>query len=298
MRKKSSLLDNHESHLSIKIIDLDKKNGIVMFTFPPHTSHKFHPLDRTVFSPLKKYYNKVCNEWLLQHPGSPLTIYNVAECFGKAYPLAFTPTNIQNGFKVSGIWPLNENIFGDDEFLSSYVTDRPLDENAHTDIETSKNTSTSANTPINISNINLRPIINTDTNIQADIALSEPSTSSAGNQPGGGISELLKSPEMVRPFPAAPPRRNIKAKNRRGKTRVLTDTPEKQELDLLAEKKRQKAVTKTKKTVKRKVLNKDNISSTEDETDLILEIDGSGDGVNDENICVGCGENYFGTSSN
>lgn len=124
------ILDNHESHLSINIIDLAIENGIVMLTFPPHTSHKLQPLDRTVFGPLKKYYDKACNEWLLQHPGSPLTIYHVAECFGKAYPLAFTPSNIQSGFKVSGIWPVNENIFGDDEFPSSYVTDRILDDNA------------------------------------------------------------------------------------------------------------------------------------------------------------------------
>ncbi|CAK1592219.1 unnamed protein product [Parnassius mnemosyne] len=104
------ILDNHESHISIKIIELAKNNGIVMFTFPPHTSHKLQPLDRTVFGPLKKYYNKACNDWLLQHPGTPLTIYNVAECFGTAFPLAFTPSNIQNGFKVARIWPFNDNI--------------------------------------------------------------------------------------------------------------------------------------------------------------------------------------------
>lgn len=287
------ILDNHESHLSIKIIDLAKKNGIVMFTFPPHTSHKLQPLDRTVFGPLKKYYNKACNEWLLQHPGSPLTIYHVAECFGKAYPLAFTPSNIQSGFRVSGIWPINENIFGEDEFLSSYVTDRPLNENACTNVENiTNNQSTSSNIQTNIPNNDQNP----DAALQENIALSGPSTSACENQPSDGIPELLKSPEIVRPFPKAPPRKNIKAKNRKGKTRVLTDTPEKQELELAA-KKRKKAVTKKKKTVKKRVFEKDNTSRAEDETDLILESDESGDSVHDNNICVGCGENYFETSS-
>lgn len=36
-----------------------------------------------------------------------------------------TPLNIMNGFKVAGIWPLNGDIFSDDEFLTSAVTDRP-----------------------------------------------------------------------------------------------------------------------------------------------------------------------------
>ena len=44
----------------------------------------------------------------------------------QAYNKAFTKENIENGFKMSGIFPFNENIFKDDEFLSSFVTDREL----------------------------------------------------------------------------------------------------------------------------------------------------------------------------
>jgi hypothetical protein len=59
------------------------------------------------------------------HPGTPITIYEVAELCGKAYSLAFNPVNIQAGFRATGIWQLNQNIFQDHEFLSSAVTDRP-----------------------------------------------------------------------------------------------------------------------------------------------------------------------------
>lgn len=72
----------------------------------------------------KKYYNTACSEWLLLNSGKPLTIYDVAECVGKAYRKAFFLENIQSEFRVSGIYPLNRNVFGDHEFLSSYVTDR------------------------------------------------------------------------------------------------------------------------------------------------------------------------------
>lgn len=40
-------------------------------------------------------------------------------------PLAATPTNITGGFKKTGSFPFNENIFRVTEFLASYVTDRP-----------------------------------------------------------------------------------------------------------------------------------------------------------------------------
>ncbi|GFQ81979.1 DDE-1 domain-containing protein [Trichonephila clavata] len=47
------LLDNHKSHVSIESNPLTKEHGIVMLTFPPHTSHKLQPLDRGVFGPFK-----------------------------------------------------------------------------------------------------------------------------------------------------------------------------------------------------------------------------------------------------
>ena len=54
-----------------------------------------------------------------------MTIYDVAENLRKAFPRAFTRENIIAGFRVSGIYPMDRNIFKDDEFLSAYVTDRP-----------------------------------------------------------------------------------------------------------------------------------------------------------------------------
>jgi len=43
-----------------------------------------------------------------------------------AFKSAMTPTNIQSGFDVTGIYPLNRSRIQDDEFLPSSVTDRPI----------------------------------------------------------------------------------------------------------------------------------------------------------------------------
>ena len=61
---------------------------------------------------------------MLNHPGQPISIHDVAEIVRNAFPLAFTPKNIQSGFQMFGICPFNRNIFTDDEFLSSYAMDR------------------------------------------------------------------------------------------------------------------------------------------------------------------------------
>jgi hypothetical protein len=69
---------------------------------------------------------------MLSNPGKPVTIYNVAGNIGKAFGKAFTKCNVEKGFNVTGIRPLNENIFGE-EFLSSYVTDRPYSQVSESD---------------------------------------------------------------------------------------------------------------------------------------------------------------------
>lgn len=68
------LLDNHDSHLSIEAIDYFKANGVTVLSFPPHCSHKLQPLDRSVYGPLKKYFNRACDNWLASNPGKTITI--------------------------------------------------------------------------------------------------------------------------------------------------------------------------------------------------------------------------------
>lgn len=79
-----------------------------------------------MYGPLKKYFNRACDNWLASNPGKTITIYEIPELLKTSLPLAATIENIQSGFRVSGISPLNENIFPDYEFSGSYVTDRPM----------------------------------------------------------------------------------------------------------------------------------------------------------------------------
>nr|KAI8763259.1 hypothetical protein BgiMline_006195 [Biomphalaria glabrata] len=55
-----------------------------------------------------------------------MSIYQLAELGGTAFLKASKKQNILSGFKTSGVWPLDKDIFSDDEFLPSDVTDRPM----------------------------------------------------------------------------------------------------------------------------------------------------------------------------
>ncbi|GFO01393.1 tigger transposable element-derived protein [Plakobranchus ocellatus] len=119
------IMDNHESHICLKALEKAKENNVHILTLPPHTSNKTQPLDRSVFGPMKAYFNGAANSWMLRNPGKPISIYNMAEIIGCAWTQTATPRNIQSGFIASGIWPYNRNIFSDIDYLPSSVSDRP-----------------------------------------------------------------------------------------------------------------------------------------------------------------------------
>ena len=73
----------------------------------------------------KTFYNQAANVFMVSHPGKTITIYDVAELVGKADEQALTPRTIRSRFAASSIWPFNRDVFGEDKFLSSYVSDRP-----------------------------------------------------------------------------------------------------------------------------------------------------------------------------
>ncbi|GFS22271.1 tigger transposable element-derived protein [Elysia marginata] len=120
------ILDNQKSHLFLAALEFARKKYIPILTLPPHTSHKTQPMDRTVFGPLKTYFNAAANAIMLQHPGKNITIYNMAALISEAWMKAATPYNITSGFRVFGIWPTNESVFEENDDLPASVTDRPV----------------------------------------------------------------------------------------------------------------------------------------------------------------------------
>ncbi len=128
-------MDNHESHLSDTAIDLARASGVVLVTICPHTSDPLQPLDIGVYVSVKSGYNFGLDTWHSNHPGQTFSIYEIAGVVGSIYAQAFSVSNILSGFRASGIYPLNPNIFPDSAFLCSYVANRSAPEaNAQPDV--------------------------------------------------------------------------------------------------------------------------------------------------------------------
>ena len=197
------ILDNHQSHINLDAIDYARENRVVLLSFPSYCFHKLQPLDRTVYG-LKRYYNNACNGWIKDHPGSTMTIYDIPKIVGKAFLRAMTPLNIQPSFRASGIYPFDPDIFQDEDFLPSHVSDRPMAITMH------------ANAAENVEeteNISSTSYVNISVNV---------------------------TPESIRLFRKAPPRKR-RSGIKKGKTRILTDNPEKMQIAAQARKKEDNA---------------------------------------------------------
>ncbi|CAG4956415.1 unnamed protein product [Colias eurytheme] len=123
------LIDNHSSHIHINGLDFCKSNGIILLSFPSHCSYRLQPLDRSVYGPLKKAINSACDAWMRSHPGRTMSIYHIPGIVASAMPVALTPSNIQDGFRKTGTYPYNRNMFTELDFAPVFVTDRPNPEN-------------------------------------------------------------------------------------------------------------------------------------------------------------------------
>lgn len=113
------ILDCHVTHTKhLPTIELARKHGVVLLSLPGHTSNKLQPLDVSFFKPLSSYYIDETEKWLRQNPGRVVTQYQISMLFGKAYERAASIGNIVNGFRKSGIYPINRDVFQDYEFVS------------------------------------------------------------------------------------------------------------------------------------------------------------------------------------
>lgn len=53
------VLDNHESHLTLKLLQRAKSENVELYGLPPHTTHVTQPLDVALFKPLKSKFSDI-----------------------------------------------------------------------------------------------------------------------------------------------------------------------------------------------------------------------------------------------
>ena len=101
---------------NLEVITLPRENHIDVICLPSHISHKMQPLDKAHMELLKTFYRQWIEKWLRSHPGRVVTVYQIDELFGNAYKRAATGEIAAKGFRATGLFPCDKNIFRPHDF--------------------------------------------------------------------------------------------------------------------------------------------------------------------------------------
>ncbi|KAJ4430608.1 hypothetical protein ANN_19196 [Periplaneta americana] len=121
------ILDAHSSHTqSLKAIEICRQYGVIMLSLPSHCTHRLQPLDVSFFKPLNTFMSAAISTKMRELPGQRLNVQHIASLVGVAFPRASNMQIAMNGFRHTGLWPVDRNVFSEADFAPSLVTDRPL----------------------------------------------------------------------------------------------------------------------------------------------------------------------------
>lgn len=114
------LLDGHTTHSkNLDALLLAREHGVILLQLPGHTTHRLQPLDVTFFKPMETYYTQAMEKWLRTNPGMKVTMFQVSGLLAEAYERAACIQTAVNGFKATGIWPVNRFVFNDAHFSAA-----------------------------------------------------------------------------------------------------------------------------------------------------------------------------------
>ena len=227
------IMDNAECHMNIHAVKYAIDNGIVIVTLPPHTTAKLQPLDVSVFGPFKSILRSIQDAYKLSNPHVPITEHMLPQMACEAWAKVCNVTNITNGFRATGIYPIDRNIFPDDAFIGSEVSEQapPSDEGSINSSlpQFSQEPSSSGSQPGLVSpSMPMSPVSSTSSSM-----LTSP-------------VETPLTPEAVQPYPKAPKRNSTSSRGRKKiKSCILTE--DKEALNQLQEKEDRKLAKEEKK---------------------------------------------------
>ena len=168
-------------------------------------------------------YNRVADNWMRSNPGKRVAIYEIANLIHEAHLNSVVP-HILSGFSSTGNWPYNPDVLSSADFAPAVVSDNDVaTDQMNNPVQTSHSLQDAIQLAAEEQCINLNP----DSAI-VDMANDAEFSSTLSENDQAYLSEYI-SPANILPFPKAAPLKKASGR-RRGKTRIFTDTPVRNEV--------------------------------------------------------------------
>lgn len=120
------IFDGAKCHLSYESLEEADKNNIVLYCLPSNTTHELQPLDKSVNRSFEHHWDEEVLNYLCSSQERTLNKAAFNKIFSRTWPKCMTQTNITNGFKATGLYPLDPDVIPEDAYAPSIVTERPL----------------------------------------------------------------------------------------------------------------------------------------------------------------------------
>ena len=122
------IIDGHHSHAySLRALQILNGNNVLVVGLPSHTTHILQVHDVAVFRSLKEGFRKFCSEWIKKH-GLNFKLNDFPQILHQAWSNANSSSIIRNGFKATGLWPLNLNWIQENKDKIKLLKVSPIDE--------------------------------------------------------------------------------------------------------------------------------------------------------------------------
>lgn len=234
------ILDGHATHTkNINFIDKAKENYTTVICLPPHCTHKLQPLDVAFMASFKTFYTQACEKFLRNNPGRTITQFQISSLLNEAFLRAAVPMTAINGFRKCGIFPLDPNVFTDEDFAAAEVTDIPVypDNNAaSSSINMPSSSCGSSQRPTDVPSSSCgssqRPL---DVPSSNENSFQNPVDVAANLSSEVGCSQIPPrrlhiSPKDIKPIPKVQSLKQRQTNRKKGKAAILTSSPYKSEL--------------------------------------------------------------------
>ncbi|XP_030752807.1 uncharacterized protein LOC115879903 [Sitophilus oryzae] len=129
------IFDGAKCQLTYEALEEADKNNIILFCLPFNTTHALQPLDNSVTRSFEHHWDEEVSNYLCNSLERTLNGVAFNKIFSRTWPKCMTQTNITNGFKATGLYPLDPDVIPEDAYAPSIITEGPLPETLQDQID-------------------------------------------------------------------------------------------------------------------------------------------------------------------